>query len=128
MEITSWTIAERDATPEHKRMIQETTIQNLGAAGVIEQDDSEMWVIIQQNLRGAVSREDFLDYSSSKRESGAPGWSDDRQWEFWQRWLGFMSAGARGVDPLQGYQTIDRPAGTAGRVYHPGPQVKQPAR
>jgi phenylpropionate dioxygenase-like ring-hydroxylating dioxygenase large terminal subunit len=117
MEILSWTIAERDATPEHKRLIQETTAQNLGAAGVIEQDDSEMWVIIQQNLRGAKSRDDFMDYSSSKRENGKPGWSDDRQWDFWQRWLGFMSEGQAGTDPNQGYQVIDRPAGTGVRVY-----------
>jgi phenylpropionate dioxygenase-like ring-hydroxylating dioxygenase large terminal subunit len=117
MEITSWAIAERDATPEHKRLIQETTVQNLGAAGVIEQDDSEMWVIIQQNLRGSMSREALMDYSSSKRENGRAGWSDDRQWEFWQRWLGFMTDGEAGIHPMKGHQLIDRPAGTGDRVY-----------
>jgi hypothetical protein len=118
MEVTSWAIAERDATPEDKRLIQQTTIQNLGAAGVIEQDDSEMWVIVQENLRGTMSSRECFDYSSSKRVSGKPGWSDDRQWDFWQRWIGYMTDGATGIDPSKGYEVIDRPAGTGGRVYH----------
>jgi len=117
VEITSWTLAERDAPAEMKQAIQRTTAQNLGAGGVIEQDDSEMWVSIQQNLRGAAARHEFLDYSSSKVGTDKQGWSDDRQWDFWQRWLGYMTAGARGVDPTAGYGTIDRPAGTGTRVY-----------
>jgi hypothetical protein len=58
-----------------------------------------------------------MDYSSSKRESGRAGWSDDRQWEFWQRWLGFMTDGEAGIHPMKGHQLIDRPAGTGDRVY-----------
>ncbi|HVX22311.1 MAG TPA: aromatic ring-hydroxylating dioxygenase subunit alpha [Acidimicrobiales bacterium] len=117
MEITSWTLAERDAPAEVKQAIQRTTAQNLGAGGVIEQDDSEMWVSIQQNLRGAAAASEFMDYSSSKTGTDKQGWSDDRQWDFWQRWLGYMTGGARGVHPAEGYAVIDRPAGTGIRVY-----------
>jgi len=43
MEVLSWVMAEREATPEYKATVLRSGFHNFGAAGVFEQDDLELW-------------------------------------------------------------------------------------
>jgi PAH dioxygenase large subunit len=43
MEVTSWILAEHEASPEYKASVLRNGFHNFGAAGVFEQDDMELW-------------------------------------------------------------------------------------
>jgi PAH dioxygenase large subunit len=43
MEILSWVLAEKEASPEYKATVLRKGFHNFGAAGVFEQDDLELW-------------------------------------------------------------------------------------
>jgi hypothetical protein len=43
MEVLSWVLAEREASPGYKERVLKLGYRNFGAAGVFEQDDMELW-------------------------------------------------------------------------------------
>jgi PAH dioxygenase large subunit len=44
MEILSWTLAEREASPQYKTKSLNEGMRNFGVAGVFEQDDLAIWI------------------------------------------------------------------------------------
>jgi phenylpropionate dioxygenase-like ring-hydroxylating dioxygenase large terminal subunit len=81
-----------------------STIFGTGTSGVVEQDDSEAWPQIQRSAHGALGRRQTLKYHAllgeNKGDWPGPGKvyggfsKDDNQWEWWLRWLEFMTEGA----------------------------------
>jgi PAH dioxygenase large subunit len=43
MEVLSWVLAEREASPDYKQRVLRNGFHNFGAGGVFEQDDLELW-------------------------------------------------------------------------------------
>jgi len=104
-EVMAWVMVEKDAPQAVKDSIRKTTIQNVSSSGMVEQDDSEMFVSVQRAIgRGAIARRQVLLYWATTGEpdpsTDLPGQSfvgfskDDCLWGWWLSWRDFMTGGA----------------------------------
>jgi len=111
LEVTSWALVERDAPAEVKDAARRTTTRAFSPSGIFEQDDAETWVGIQRAIRGAVGREQYLLYESSRPPADPAEWdwqepdnrwpgpgslypgfsTEDNQWNWWRRWRELMN-------------------------------------
>jgi PAH dioxygenase large subunit len=99
MEIRSWILAEREATPEYKSNVLRKGFHNFGAAGVFEQDDVELWASATLASDNSIARQfpysfhTALPYLNSPDESHQgpckvfrPADTEVAQLEFMRRW------------------------------------------
>ena len=56
-EIMSWSLAEREATPEYKAHVLPLGFRNFGAAGMFEQDDMELWTSAAAASQNPIARQ-----------------------------------------------------------------------
>jgi nitrite reductase/ring-hydroxylating ferredoxin subunit len=105
MELMSWALVEKDAPDEVKERTRKTTILTFSDSGIFEQDDAEGWSGIQKAAGGVMARERTLNYQAISGEQRDADWEgggfvqrcfsrDDNQWQFWLRWLDFMTGKA----------------------------------
>jgi phenylpropionate dioxygenase-like ring-hydroxylating dioxygenase large terminal subunit len=103
MEILSWVLAEREATPEYKATVLRNGFHNFGAAGVFEQDDLELWASATFASNNPVARrlpysfQTALPYINSPEKDHKwpgrafkPADTEVAQLEFmrqWDRWM-----------------------------------------
>jgi hypothetical protein len=106
MEILSWILAEREASPDYKARVLRKGFHNFGAAGVFEQDDLELWTSATEAGHNAVAL--AVPYSfhtalpslaapeSSNKWPGRlyrPADTEAAQFEFMRYWDELMAAG-----------------------------------
>jgi nitrite reductase/ring-hydroxylating ferredoxin subunit len=105
-EYVNWVFVERGASEEYKRLTRRTTVFGTGSSGVVEQDDAEAWPSMQQSARGYMGRKHSLKYQALLGEHKPDDWTgggyvyegftkDDSQWNWWLRYLEFMTGSAR---------------------------------
>jgi hypothetical protein len=56
MEILSWVLAEREASPAYKERVLKHGFHNFGVAGVFEQDDLEIWASATAASNNRIAR------------------------------------------------------------------------
>jgi len=105
-EIWSYTIVERNAPEEIKKLQQRASLLTEGAAGMVEIDDGENWNLIGETLKNsAQARHQKWNYQMGvghEREDdptyrgriGATYLGEGPQRGFYRRWLDFMSSDA----------------------------------
>jgi len=102
-EFYSWTLVERDAPEEIRRMARQLTQQQNSASGTIEQDDAEVWPSMSRSARGSLGRRQTLKYQALLGENKPEDWpgggliyegfsKDDNQWNWWKRYFEFMTS------------------------------------
>jgi hypothetical protein len=57
MEIMSWVLAEKEASPGYKERVLNHGFHNFGAAGVFEQDDLEIWASATEASNNPIARQ-----------------------------------------------------------------------
>lgn len=101
-ELFHWAMVERDASPEFRDSINLMTAATFGASGFVEADDTDTWPMQTQAAKGALGRHQKLRYQAILGENKPADWpgpgqiyagfpKDDSQWNFWLRYLEFMS-------------------------------------
>jgi len=98
MEIWSWALVHKDASPEEKLVSARTALRTFGSSGTFEQDDTEIWSGIQLGVRGVQGRKQMNQYPATEpvMESGRPGerrpcTADDTLLGFYRRWRELMT-------------------------------------
>lgn len=56
MEVLSWVLAEKEATPEYKAAVLRKGFHNFGVAGVFEQDDLELWASATEASNNSIAK------------------------------------------------------------------------
>ncbi|MDO8363961.1 MAG: aromatic ring-hydroxylating dioxygenase subunit alpha [Actinomycetota bacterium] len=101
-EVMSWTVAERDSSPELRENVRMFTAATFGVSGFVESDDSDIWPLQQKSARGALGRRQKLRYQTITPEGKPEGWpgpgdiydgfpKDNTQWAFWTEYLGHLT-------------------------------------
>jgi hypothetical protein len=101
VEFVHWTLVERSAPEEFKRLVRQTTAQHVGISGQFEQDDGECWPATTRALRGSRARRQTLKYQAVEGEHRPTDWpgggivaegftKDDAQWLWWRRYFEYM--------------------------------------
>ena len=72
MEVLSWVLAEREASPEYKDRALKHGFHNFGAAGVFEQDDLELWASATQASDNPIAQRFPYSFHSSLPFDGEP--------------------------------------------------------
>jgi nitrite reductase/ring-hydroxylating ferredoxin subunit len=104
-EFFNWVAVEKDAPPAFKVAARRATLHSLGTSGVVEQDDAESWPSMQRSARGWLGRQQTLKYQARVGLNRPEDWpgkgmvyqgasKDDGQWNFWLRWLEYLTDGA----------------------------------
>lgn len=102
-EILSFTMVERDATPEFKESVHRTSVQAFGVGGMFEADDVEVWESVQRGIRGAIGRRTLDNYQvmgepaehhGTLDHAGRGISSDEKQWLFYERYFQFLEGRA----------------------------------
>jgi phenylpropionate dioxygenase-like ring-hydroxylating dioxygenase large terminal subunit len=78
MEIISWALAEREASPQYKARSLSEGVRNFGVAGVFEQDDLAIWITATAASRNPIAGEYPYSFTSAlsainNPESNYPG-------------------------------------------------------
>jgi PAH dioxygenase large subunit len=107
MEILSWVLAEKEASPEYKATVLRKGFHNFGAAGVFEQDDLELWASATFASNNAIAKQfpysfhTALPYINSPEKNHKwpgrafkPADTEVAQLEFMRQWDRYMNAGA----------------------------------
>jgi phenylpropionate dioxygenase-like ring-hydroxylating dioxygenase large terminal subunit len=100
-EIWSWAMVHAGAPDDLKDSVRRTVARAFGTAGLVEQDDGEIWSRIQRAVSGTQGRRARLRYASHREPD--PAWStpgiayigfptDDQQWSFYLRWRELMGS------------------------------------
>lgn len=104
--VYSWLLVERNAPQDWKDLVRRTYILTFGAAGMLEQDDTEVWEAVTASTR-ALAYEDeprYLDYTmgigaEEVRDFPGPGkvfagkFSEESARGFYRRWLQDVAPG-----------------------------------
>jgi phenylpropionate dioxygenase-like ring-hydroxylating dioxygenase large terminal subunit len=101
-ELFHWTVVERSASQEFRDTVNLMTSATFGASGFVESDDTDTWPMQTHAARGALGREQKLRYQAVLGETKPDDWpgpgqvyagfpKDDSQWNFWLRYVDFMS-------------------------------------
>jgi 3-phenylpropionate/trans-cinnamate dioxygenase alpha subunit len=102
-----WTGADAEAPKWRQELSRTINIRYFSAAGLIDIDDSEMWLGVQKALGGVYRRKFPLNYQlgaeTGRRESERPGLIDSTPSEvgifgFWERWKQLMSSNGCGAN------------------------------
>jgi phenylpropionate dioxygenase-like ring-hydroxylating dioxygenase large terminal subunit len=102
MEVMYWALVEKDAPQAVKDATRKVTIQVFTDSGLIDQDDAEVWAGTQRVIGGAMAQRRRANYQGLLGISKPADWpgggevyagpsSDDNQWNFWMRYLDFMT-------------------------------------
>jgi phenylpropionate dioxygenase-like ring-hydroxylating dioxygenase large terminal subunit len=105
MEILSWVLAEREASPEYKERALKVGSRNFGVAGVFDQDDMELWALATLSSNNPVAQQypysfhaalpvlgkPMADYKGPCR-AYQPIQSEVAQFEFMRHWERLMTA------------------------------------
>jgi PAH dioxygenase large subunit len=105
MEIISWVLAEREASPEYKERVLKVGFTNFGIAGLFEQDDLELWSSATAASNNAIAQRfpysfhtslpalhnPLADYKGPGR-AYQPIQSEVAQFEFMRHWEQLMNA------------------------------------
>ena len=78
MEILSWVLAEREATPDYKATVLRNGFHNFGAAGVFEQDDLELWASATYASNNPVAKQLPYSFQTALPYINAP--EKDHKW------------------------------------------------
>ena len=101
-EVFSWFLIERDSSDELKDRVRRAGLNNFGISGLTESDDADVWPFQTEVSRGGIARNRKLRYQAVAGENRPEGWPgpgkvyspfvrDDISWNFWLRYLEFMS-------------------------------------
>jgi phenylpropionate dioxygenase-like ring-hydroxylating dioxygenase large terminal subunit len=107
MEILSWVLVEREASPEYKEHVLKAGSHNFGMAGVFDQDDMELWALATLASNNPVAQrypysfhaalpvldKPIADYKGPCR-AYQPIQSEIAQFEFMRHWERLMTATA----------------------------------
>jgi phenylpropionate dioxygenase-like ring-hydroxylating dioxygenase large terminal subunit len=104
MEVMYWALVEKDAPQEVKDATRKVSIQVFTDSGLIDQDDAEVWAGTQRVIGGAVAQTRRANYQGLLGINKPKDWpgggevyagpsSDDNQWNFWLRYVDFMTGG-----------------------------------
>ncbi len=98
--VYSWLLVEKNAPREWKDLVRRAHVLTFGAAGMLEQDDTEIWEAVTQNAVSLTLREEphFLDYTmglgkETLDDFPGPGrvyegkFSEESARGFYRRWL-----------------------------------------
>jgi hypothetical protein len=105
MEILSWVLAEKEASPEYKDNVLKVGFRNFGIAGLFEQDDLELWASATLASDNPIARrypysfhtalpalnKPLSDYKGPGR-AYQPILSEVAQFEFMRHWESQMNA------------------------------------
>ena len=108
MEVLSWVLVEREASPEYKARMLKNGSHNFGVSGVFEQDDVELWEAATAASDNTVARQfpysfhtaapyrekPLADYKGPGR-AYQPSASEVIQFEFMRHWNGLMTSNDR---------------------------------
>jgi phenylpropionate dioxygenase-like ring-hydroxylating dioxygenase large terminal subunit len=106
LEVLSWTLVERSASPELRGLTRRSTLQSFGSSGTIEQDDAEAWPSLTRVSRGVMGRQNWMRYPAAHEPSKPEGWpgegliysgisKDDNQWNWWKSYYELLSDDSR---------------------------------
>jgi PAH dioxygenase large subunit len=104
MEVLSWVLVEREASPEYKARMLKNGSHNFGVSGVFEQDDVELWEAATAASDNTIARQfpysfhtaapyrekPLADYKGPGR-AYRPSASEVVQFEFMRHWNGLMT-------------------------------------
>ncbi len=101
-EFLNWVLVERDASDEVKERMLQASVRAVGSSGTIEQDDAEAWPSMHRSSYGAMGRRQTMKYQALLGVNKPDDWpgsgyvydgfsKDDGQWNWWLRWLQFMT-------------------------------------
>lgn len=101
MELTSWYLAEREASDEWKQKVLEAGVRGFGMSGVFEEDDVDVWSSVTQVCRGRQARagqasfETALNFAPVDDFTGPgtayfPMLPECEQFKFMKHWKGLM--------------------------------------
>jgi phenylpropionate dioxygenase-like ring-hydroxylating dioxygenase large terminal subunit len=101
-EFIHWNFVEKGASEEFRNKTLRTSVFGVGASGVVEQDDSEVWPAIQQSAKGFIGRQMSLKYHAAAEPTTPDNWGgggliysgfgkDDNQWNWWNRYFDYLS-------------------------------------
>jgi hypothetical protein len=108
MEVLSWVLVEREASPEYKARMLKNGSHNFGVSGVFEQDDVELWEAATAASDNTIARQfpysfhtatpyrekPLADYKGPGR-AYRPSASEVIQFEFMRHWNGLMTSNDR---------------------------------
>lgn len=105
LEFWHWTLVEKDAPENVKTLVRQTTVQIVGATGMIEADDGECWPLMQRASQGVRGQQQTMKYHALvgiNRPDDWPGGGhvsggvskDDGQWHWWKRYFEYLSDNA----------------------------------
>jgi nitrite reductase/ring-hydroxylating ferredoxin subunit len=97
-----WNFIERGASQEFREKSLRASIFGVGASGVVEQDDSEVWPGMQRSAHGYLGRQFTLKYHARAQSAPPDDWrggglvytgfsKDDNQWNWWDRYFQYMT-------------------------------------
>jgi 3-phenylpropionate/trans-cinnamate dioxygenase subunit alpha len=104
MEIWSWSLVDKAASPEMKRVMARYSEFRFSPTGMFEQDDVENWIQMTEAASSTVAKRFPVNYQMSMgqepQEDELPGrltskWSDANQLHFYRQWLKLMDAEGR---------------------------------
>jgi hypothetical protein len=101
MELTSWYLAEREASDDWKQKVLEGGVRGFGMSGVFEEDDVDVWSSVTQVCRGRQARagqasfETALNFAPVDDFTGPgtayfPMLPECEQFNFMKHWKGLM--------------------------------------
>jgi phenylpropionate dioxygenase-like ring-hydroxylating dioxygenase large terminal subunit len=104
-EFIHWNFVERGASEEFKDQLRRASAFSVGAAGIIEQDDSETWPAMTRASEGFIGRQSKMRYHIARPPRDRDDWlaggevysgypSDDTQWNWWVRYFDYMTGRA----------------------------------
>jgi nitrite reductase/ring-hydroxylating ferredoxin subunit len=102
IEVLSWVLVERTASPELRELTRRTTLQGFGSSGMLEQDDAEAWPSITRVSTGVLGKQQWMRYPASHEPKKPEGWpgegliysgisKDDNQWNWWVSYYEFLT-------------------------------------
>ncbi|MFF4776552.1 aromatic ring-hydroxylating dioxygenase subunit alpha [Microtetraspora fusca] len=122
MEVWSWTLVDKDQSPEIKDAWRRFASMTFGPTGTFEQDDGEIWTDLQRVSRGHIAQTVDLNYQMGighevTDHPDYPGrinhvYSDNAARGFYERWLELMKTplrpGQRGNATARAGQEVTR--------------------
>lgn len=103
-EVWLWSAADAEAPDWRKSLSRDNNIRSFTAAGLLDADDAEMWLGVQNTVRGHQRRKHRLNYQlggqTARRENERPGIIDQTPTEisifgFYERWKQLMAEPSR---------------------------------
>lgn len=102
MEITSWYLAEREASDEWKQRVLEAGVRGFGMSGVFEEDDVDVWASVNHACRGRQARAEEASFETALNfapvdDFPGPGTAyypmlpENAQFNLLRRWKALMS-------------------------------------